>query len=363
MAQSSSFNRWIFQSYSGTPGGLGIFRIVFAGFLLFFLIPGNGTAHFEFLSSMPADYFNPPPGPLRLLDGYPPLLYFRILRLTIILSAVALLLGFFTKKVSIITGVAVLLLQGGIFSVGKVNHEILIGMVPLIMAFSNWGAAYSADQYGGQVSDRSIETWPITLLSLLLGFMMFTAGFPKILGGWLDPATQATQGHLMNQYFENGRQALLASAAIKTDTPLFWELLDWATVIFETGFLFAVWKPRVFKMFAAVAVLFHFSTMMILNIAFLPNIAVYALFLNWPVIHNRMKRFFSKGGDADKYIYATVSGLTVLLFGSLKWISHQDTVLRNSDLMFHEVVLVSFAMFVVIVITFSHFLNRNRTVF
>jgi hypothetical protein len=233
-------------------------------------------------------------------------------------------------------------------------------MVPLAMAFSNWGAAFSADRYGGQVSDRKIETWPITLLSLLLAFMMFTAGFPKILGGWLDPSTQATQGHLMNQYFENGRQALLASAAVKKGSPFFWELLDWATVFFEVGFLIVVWKPRLVKLFVIIAIFFHFSTMMILNIAFLPNFAVYALFLNWTAIYNGMKRFFSKGGNAEKYIFATVTMFTVLFFGGLKWASLQNVVLKNSDLMLHEVVLISLALVITIVIVISGIINRKR---
>jgi len=358
--KKSSFDRWIFHSYSGTPEGLGILRIIFSSFLLFFLIPGNGIAHFEFISSIPADFFNPPPGPLRILGGYPELIVFRFLRLIIILSAVAMMLGFFTKKASIAAGISILLLQGAVYSVGKVNHEILIGMVPLLMAFSNWGAAYSVDEFGGQVSNREIETWPITLLSIFLAFMMFTAGFPKILGGWLDLSTQATQGHLMNQYFENGRQALLASFVVKTDSTIFWEFLDWATVFFEIGFLFVLWKPQLFKVFIGLAVLFHFSTMMILNIAFLPNIAVYAVFVNWTAIYKSLNWFFSRGGNAQKYIYAVATGISILLFGGLKWLSSQNIVLTNSDLTLHEAVLVSFALVVVIAIGSGFLLNRLR---
>jgi hypothetical protein len=358
--KSHSFNRWIFHSYSGTPEGFGIFRIVFSSFLLFFLIPGNGAEHFEFISSIPSEFYNPPPGPLQLLSGYPELIVFRLLRLVIILSAVSMMLGFFTKKASIITGITILLLQGGIYSVGKVNHEILIGMVPLLMAYSNWGAAYSADEFGGQVSNRNIETWPVTLLSIFLGFMMFTAGFPKILGGWLDLTTQATQGHLMNQYFENGRQALLAPYAVATDSAFFWELLDWATIIFEVGFIFVVWKPRLFKMIAGIAVLFHFSTMMLLNIAFLPNFALYALFLNWTAIHRGLDWFFSRGGNAKKYIYTIVTGFSILFFGGLKWMSTQNLVLKNSDLTLHEAVIVIIAFFIVIAVVVRRLFRRFR---
>jgi hypothetical protein len=353
MKNSSSLNRWIFDFYSATPESLGIYRIIFSAFLLFFLVPGNGLAHFQFLSTIPSDFYNPPPGPLRLLSGYPELMVYRLLKLTIILSATAMMLGFFTKKASIITGVSVLLLQGAIYSVGKVNHEILIGMVPLVMAFSNWGAAYSADEFGGQITNRKVETWPVTLLSLFLAFMMFTAGFPKILGGWLDVSSQATQGHLMNQYFENGRQALFASFAVQTDSYVLWELLDWGTVLFEIGFLMVLWKPRLFKLFIGLAVLFHFSTMMTLNIAFLPNFTVYALFINWIAVHNGLYSFFTRGGNAHKYIYAGTIGFSTVIFGGLKWLSAQDVVLQNSDLTLHEVVVVSVAMFIITAVSFD----------
>lgn len=361
MTKPSPFNRWIFNFYSVTPEGLGLFRIMFSVFLLFFLIPGNGTDHFEFLSTIPNDFFNPPPGPLRLLAGYPQLIIYRLLRLMVILSATAMMLGFFTKKASIFTGIFVLLLQGAIYSVGKVNHEILIALVPFFMAYSNWGAVYSADEFGGQIQSRKIETWPVTLLAVFLSFMMFTAGFPKIVGGWLDLSTQATQGHLMNQYFENGRQALLSTYALKLDSTYIWEFLDWATIFFEIGFLFALWKPQLFKIFIGVAVLFHFSTMMILNIAFLPNFAVYALFINWTAIHNLLYRFFSRGGNAKKYIYTISIGTAIFLFGGVKWISSQNTLLKNSDLTFHEVVLLSFALFVTFTQTVRYlFAHLNR---
>src|SRR5690625_5725460 len=89
------------------------------------------------------------------------------------------------------------------------------------MAFTNWGAAYSVDSCRQNSSDQTAESWPLTLLALLIGFMMFTAGVPKILGGWLDPSTQAVQGHLFNQYFLDRKSTRLNSSHVAISYAVF----------------------------------------------------------------------------------------------------------------------------------------------
>jgi hypothetical protein len=250
-----------------------------------------------------------------------------------------------------------------IFSVGKINHEILIAVVPIVKAYSNWGMAFSVDS---KQSDKSAiaESWPLTFVAVLIGFMMFTAGFPKILGGWLDLSTQATQGHLFNQFYMRERQDLLAEAAVNFQSPLFWELLDWGTVLFEIAFLFALIKMAWFKWFLCFAVIFHFSTMMFLNIAFLPNFLAYALFLNWDRIFSGWKWWCDKLIGKERYIseLGSVFALAVLLFvlfGALKWISMSDAYLTRSDLQLYEVVIVSVAALYMVYLGFKKIFKRT----
>jgi len=343
MSDQNRFHNWMFHSFSVSAEGLGLFRIIAALFIFFFLIPGQGAAHFEYLSAMPDDFFAPPPGPLMLMDGFPSMAVFQTVHSILMVSLLAMLLGYRTKLASIFAGISILLLQGFIFSIGKVNHEILTALVPIVMAFSNWGAAFSIDS--ARWGEQKTESWPLTLLALFIGFMMFTAGFPKILGGWLDPSTQATQGHLFNQFFVRERQALLAEWFVSFDNVFFWELLDWATVLFEVGFLLAVWKTAWFKTFVGVAVLFHFSTMLMLNIAFVPNFLAYAVFLNWTKIYNYNLEQYRKwtGKHGVKSIRRSVLVYTLMMaifFAVLSRLSSINLVLRDSDLMLHEVVIV-----------------------
>src|SRR5690625_5946570 len=71
------FENWIHDTWIISPGGAGLLRIVTSLYILFFLIPGNGLGHYKYLSELPDQFFMPPPGPMALFQGFPPLLFFK----------------------------------------------------------------------------------------------------------------------------------------------------------------------------------------------------------------------------------------------------------------------------------------------
>ncbi|MDX1640087.1 MAG: hypothetical protein R3220_00215 [Balneolaceae bacterium] len=359
------FERWIFESYSVSGEGLGLFRIIASLFILFFLIPGMGFEHYRYLSELPPDFYNPPPGPMQLFDQFPPFVVFQILYSLVALSVLGMLVGYHTKISSILSGIFILMLQGLVYSIGKVNHEILVPLVPIVMSFSNWGNCFSIDSLKPEGEQKNVESWPLVLLSVFIGFMMFTSGWPKILGGWLDPSTHAVKAHLLNQFFVKEREAFLAAQAIQINSEIFWEFLDWITIIFEIGFLVSVRKAKWFRFFLIVAVCFHFSTKMLLNISFLPNFLAYAAFLNWGRIYLANKSFYQRlvmnqELNAKNRSVAWFIVLVTLFFGILKWLSMQKIFLVNSDLMLHESIFLFFAVLVVIYISLKFAFRRCR---
>lgn len=275
---------WMFDAYSATPEGLGLYRISYALFVLLFFLPGHAEfASFSFVSSLPDLFFHPPPGPMQLVPGFPSPVFVEVLHFLLIVSLTAVLVGFYTRTASVATTLLFLVGYGFSYSVGKINHNMLFILLPAGMALSNWGAAYSFDARASRAS-RRVSAWPIALVVLATGFAMFTAGLPKILGGWLDPTTQATQGRLVRQFFVHGRQDLLAPLAVALDTLALWEPADVATVVFEVGFLAAILHPFTTRLFAAGAILFHTGVLLVLNISFSFNFIVYAAVMPWPQI-------------------------------------------------------------------------------
>jgi hypothetical protein len=192
----------------------------------------------------------------------------------------------------------------------------------------------------------------VTLLLLLLGFAMFTAGFAKILGGWLDPETQAAYGHVIKHYVVRGRTDLLAPLAFRMDSRVFWEVQDYATVLFETGFLAAVAFPRLARVFAGLAVLFHFGVMLSLNIAFAFNLVVYAAFVDWNGIDRALRRRLLRipslpANRAFAICVVLITGLIFYRIGSPLMLI--DSVFPlTSDLSAREVLAVSVAAVLVV---------------
>src|SRR5690625_2913667 len=84
------FENWIHDTWIISPGGAGLLRIVTSLYILFFLIPGNGLGHYKYLSELPDQFFMPPPGPMALFQGFPPLLFFQTLLTLLVISLILL---------------------------------------------------------------------------------------------------------------------------------------------------------------------------------------------------------------------------------------------------------------------------------
>ncbi len=338
---------WIFDYWHPTREALALYRIFTGLFILFFLMPPADL--YSHLAALPDDLFTPPPGPMMLFDRFPEAWLLHGVHWLLVLSLVAMTLGVYTRLSSLLSGLFILFLKGFIYSIGKINHDLLLAVIPLLFAFSNWGAAWSVDSV---IRNKKEETagWPLPLLALLIGFMMFTAGFPKILGGWLAFDTQAARGHFLNQYFLKERRDLLAESATGWESSVLWESLDYLTIFFEVGFILAIWRLSSARLFVCFAILFHFSTMMIMNIAFLFNFVAYAAFLNWDYVLQQIRRMEERLAGREPvrpFILKTpiLWGLgLVSVFSLVKFITAFDSLVELSDLQSWELLLVSAAV-------------------
>ena len=344
---------WIHDSFETSSEGLALYRILFAVFALVVISPGHQPyVDLVPLAALPDSWFTPPAGPMMLFGGFPSEATSRIIHLLLNVSLAALLVGFRTRFASVATGVLFLVIFGFSNSLGKINHTILFALLPLIMVPSGWGSAYSYDSMGGARKEHA--SWPLPLLAIVISFAMFTAGFAKILGGWLDPGTHAAYGHLVKQFFVRGRTDLLADYAIGLQSEVLWEIADYATVFFEVGFLFALLSPRTIRLFAGLAVLFHFNIMLTLNIAFVYNIIVYAAFIDWKAVAGWIDPHLPPVPAGAAVRLATAGGLLVVgagahLFGSPLLLLN-DSAGLTSDLIAHEAVVLTLAVVVVILI-------------
>lgn len=297
------------------PRSLAVARIGFAVYLLTVV----DLEALAFVGALPADLWTPPPGPMRVVASPPGPGLMRGLIASIEILAVLVAFGWQTRATSIALGLAFALASGLSFGTGKVNHDLLLWLTPLMMS-GQWGRARSVDALAGRGRD-AVEPVVLACFAIMVGFCMFSAGLPKLLGGWLDPRTPATYGHLVRNFYVAERTRGLASAFLSIRSPLFWEPADWLTVAWEIGFLFAVARPRWFRAFIAYAVVFHALVLLIFNIDFSANLVAYAVFVPWvegdepgsPTIDERRARWWLAAAVATAAVLVLVPSPLMLL--------------------------------------------------
>ena len=275
-----AYDHWIQDEYRQPLQGLALYRILYVLLTLVF----KGTPSYLWLATMPNYLYNPPLFSLgTLFPGFP--IYGICLALTIGIAIlyIFLLFGFRTRTVGLTLFGLLLIGNSFSFGFGKISHDELFALLlPLIMSFSGWGEHYSLD---AAPERRQAAGWPMTLLALLLGFAMFTAGVPKFQSGWLDPSSSAVQWYLVRRYYGLDRQDYLAPLFAQWHNPFFWEALDYGAVLFELLFLFAIVRRHWFQRLLALAVGFHLANLLLLNISFTANLLIYLLFIEWqPII-------------------------------------------------------------------------------
>ncbi len=301
---SSDFlDQWLFDTFETSPSGLADYRFVFAAFFIIFVAPSPGSK--IWLGQLPADLYAPPPGPMMLLDGFPPGAVMYGLSVGAIVGGLALFMGLRARYTALLVAAMITLHHGFYYATGKISHgQHLMFTVLLLLPLYGWGdadrqSAGADDEPGGFDGD-----WSMSLLALFVGFSMMTAGFLKLLGGWLLLEDHAIQNYLYKNIEIHGRVGLLTAEARQWFGPIAWEFLDWATVIFEIGFLPAALSKRWFRRFCAAGVFFHAGTLLVLTIPFSFQLIAYAAFIDWDEVaerlpHIRQARRWVESGSRD----------------------------------------------------------------
>jgi uncharacterized membrane protein YphA (DoxX/SURF4 family) len=277
---------WIHGFVPVTPEGLAICRIVFASFYLLYGLPW-----FAWTARNPPGFLNASPLNIAaVLSDFPSIAVLKMLDVLVGVCFICLLVGFRTRLVSIVLTIAWMLGDSVRFSFGKIDCEMIVVAVPAIMALAGWGDYYSIDAQRRTGEAPAPRTWPVSLLAFMIGFGFLSAGVPKLMT-WVDfdPYTQGARSWLMFGW-NDGRQALLAPLFVKINSPWFWEIVDYMAVLFEMTFIFSLVSLSAFRSFLFVAVLFHLTNVLMLNIGFETFLPMYLIFAPWERVAPRTAR-------------------------------------------------------------------------
>ncbi len=232
----------------------------------------NEIGHYQ----LPDGLFNPPRLSLAVFfDSFPSLWFVNGAHLSILICLVMIAVNVFRKFMTLLCFTLLIIIFNFKYSLGKVDHPILLLMIFLCYGLTNWN------------SDKAKGTFllPIkaeTLYAILIAFGMLTAGLPKA-ANWID--FDISKSGFLGWYYRacfNVSDSLYFLAPYVLKIPqIVIELFDYLAVLFELSPIFLLFsgKRKWWVIWCLVACVFHLSTTLLLNISFSSHFLVYLPFI------------------------------------------------------------------------------------
>lgn len=309
------FDHWVQTAYATTPSSLGLYRIAFALVILTKALPQG-----LWVSSFPNSFFNPPVGPtFFFFHGFPSAIFFYALNGLLVFVAVCLLFGYWTRSVSVAFSIGFMFLQAWEYSFGKINHEFMVVLIPILFAWAGWGNAWSVDSSTNKVSPSATNPIPVSLFAFTLSIMMLSAGLPKITSGWLNPHTHAVLSYVVISHFTPGLANWVTKAALGIRSGWFWEPLDWLSCAIEIAFICTfIWRTAL-RFICALITIFHFGIALLLRIYSWANVLSYGAIADWDEMveffpYSLVLRLARRIAEASRTGVLTIAGFVTAVY-------------------------------------------------
>jgi hypothetical protein len=272
-----------------SPFALGVVRSFVHGLFLFDTVLTSYSA----LGSLPPTILRPtgvmkflPWGFFDLLQTHSGMLTLKTLMLVSLLLSTAGFLTRFSTRTSLLL---VLFYQGLLRSFGHFNHDEMIAIYFLVVfAFTPCGDAFSIDNWlsrrGRTAPQRPAfaYAYPILLMQLLLAWAYFSSALIKLrVAGWkyLSPDNLPALAifHSLDNLHDTAFRVAFWLPQVREYLPYFVAII----LIWELLFPLAVFFRRVRWWILVIGIVFHVSTLFLMNIFFPHQLLMYVIFINW----------------------------------------------------------------------------------
>jgi hypothetical protein len=215
-----------------------------------------------------------------------------ILKIVMVLSLILSTIGLGSRISTKTSLLLVVFYQGLLRSFGHFNHDEMIAIYfMVVLAFTPCGDDFSIDSWLRKVKKERpafAYAYPILLMQLLMAWTYFSSALIKLRVAGLKYLSQDNLPalaifHSLDNLHDTSFKIAFWLPQVKQYLPyavgfvLIWELL----------FPLAIFWQRIRWWILGVGVVFHLSTLFVMNIFFPHQLAMYLLFVNW----DRLKVF------------------------------------------------------------------------
>jgi Vitamin K-dependent gamma-carboxylase len=208
------------------------------------------------------------------------------LKTAMILSLLLSTAGFLTVVSTKTSMLLVLFYQGLLRSFGHFNHDEMLAVYCLVvLAFTPCGDAFSIDSWLARTRKERpffAYAYPILLMQLLIAWAYFSSAIIKLrVAGWkylsVDNLPALAIFHSLDNLHDTSFRLAFRLPEVKAYLPfavgfiLLWELL----------FPLALFWRRLRWWILGIGIIFHLSTLFVMNIFFPHHLAMYFIFVNW----------------------------------------------------------------------------------
>lgn len=216
-----------------------------------------------------------------------------LLKIAMVASLLLSTAGFLTSISTKTSFLLVLFYQGFLRSFGHFNHDEMLGVYCLaVLAFTPCGDNFSLDHWLRRTTkERPIwaYAYPILLMQLLMAWTYFSSALIKLrVAGWkylsVDNLPALAIFHSLDNLHDTHFKLAFWLPQIRSYLPyavavvLLWELL----------FPLAVFWRRARWWILGAGVVFHVSTLFVMNIFFPHQLVLYLLFVDWDAVARRL---------------------------------------------------------------------------
>lgn len=210
---------------------------------------------------------------------------------SLLLSTAGLLTGLTTKSSALL----VILYEGLLRSLNHFNHDEMLGVyVLVVLAFTPCGDAFAVD---GKFKDRKAPRpawaygYPILLCRILVAWAYFSSALIKLRVDGLGYLSSDTlSGLAVGHSLDNLHQTQYRLAFKLHEWGAYLTPLVALALVWELLFPLAIFSKRARPFILGAGVVFHLSTLFLMNIFFPVHLAMYLVFVDWPSLSERVSR-------------------------------------------------------------------------